>query len=62
MNRECSTCCFGDVCPEKIVCEDYSPITPELSDEMLFETIENNRQLYRKAWMEYINEDDFLFD
>lgn len=62
MYEQCSTCCFGDICPSREACEYYEPISSELSDEMIYDIVESNRQLYYDAWMEYINEDDCSLD
>lgn len=58
MNKQCSTCCFGDVCPYRTVCDHYTPTTEELSDEILLDNVEEERCDYYDAWQEYVDYDD----
>lgn len=60
--RKCSNCYFGDKCRSHRVCSNYCQIDLELADEELFGKIEQDRTLYFKAWVEYIDDADFSFE
>lgn len=56
MNRTCKKCTYYDVCPERSVCEDYYPLNEDVSDDQVERMIENGRDEFRLAWLEYISE------
>lgn len=60
--KRCSDCYFGDKCRSCCVCDNYFPIDPERAEDELFDTIEQERLLYLEAWLEYVEDDDFIFE
>lgn len=54
--KRCRDCYYGNVCPSKKTCADFSPITEEGEEAVLDEIIETRRNEFREAWNEYINE------
>lgn len=54
-NRACC-CCDED-------CEYFTPLTPELEDEMILDIVEQERGEYHEAFFEYVNQyGSFDFD
>ena len=62
MNKQCSTCCFSDICPCRIACDYYTPSTEEHCDDMLLAEVEGERVEYYDAWAAYVGYDAFLFE
>lgn len=55
-NVKCKNCYYGDICPCKIACKYFDPITDEAEDVIIERSIERNRREYNDAWNEYISE------
>lgn len=52
---KCNKCCFRDECDHSWNCAYYTPID-ETDDEIYGRIVERDRNEYRNAWYEYINE------
>lgn len=55
MNKNCRHCFFFDQCSSGEVCEDYTPLTYDVSIE---ETIESGRTEFHEEWFRYIEENN----
>lgn len=67
MPKRCKDClcgfnadCSQDECYDSD-CEYFAPLTQEAEDEMIYDIIEEGRQEYYNAYIEYID-DNFYFD
>ncbi|MCQ2052321.1 MAG: hypothetical protein MJZ03_00025 [archaeon] len=61
MCKRCSNCIFNntDQCENSLECTSYSPIIEIVSDEEIFDLVEEGRKEYRKEWQRYISDNFF---
>lgn len=55
-NKICKNCYYASMCPAAKVCEYFTPVTSEAEDAVIEELVEQEREEYHKAWIEYISE------
>lgn len=69
MAKQCEYCLHGhdddgtrSQC-HGIACEYFTPLTPEMEDEMILDAVDRERGEYYEAFFEYVNQDgSFDFD
>lgn len=54
--RLCDSCYFSGKCVSGGKCDDYVPVDRCGEDEYIRQIVEENRQSYYDAWVEYIDE------
>lgn len=55
MRKNCSSCCFFELCGSRKICDHYATIDDDIDDRDLSSKANLALAEYREAWLDYVD-------